>query len=245
VAERSFTPESIPNLLVFHGRALPSNAVDVAHLTENWIDAAKKQLAAGDGKVFQAALRHSLGFAAEPPNTTAPRVEKSVLLANPDPDLERSLTKAGVKVGAIAFTKYDAEAAAKIHHFETYNRTPASQRVADIVAAVRAHPGASVIAEGDEALATILAGAIVPIPIAILDVAFDSSSDAAFVEHLYIPGLRRAGDLQTAVSMAAGQIVVHDQGSGFVVKGVDSRAAKLTPAEIAALLTKPRPPRTR
>jgi len=246
VAERSFTPESIPNLLVFHGRALPSNAVDVAHLTENWIDAAKKQLAAGDGKVFQAALRHSLGFAAEPPNTTAaPRVEKSVLLANPDPDLERSLTRAGVKVSAIAFTKYDAEAAAKIHHFETYNRTPASQRVADIVAAVRAHPGASVIAEGDEALATILAGAIVPIPIAILDVAFDSSSDAAFVEHLYIPGLRRAGDLQTAVSMAAGQIVVHDQGSGFVVKGVDSRAAKLTPAEIAALLTKPRPPRTR
>jgi len=246
VAERSFTPESIPNLLVFHGRALPSNAVDVAHLTENWIDAAKKQLAAGDGKVFQAALRHSLGFAAEPPNTTAvPRVEKSVLLANPDPDLERSLTKAGVRVSAIAFTKYDAEAAAKIHHFETYNRTPASQRVADIVAAVRAHPGASVIAEGDEALATILAGAIVPIPIAILDVAFDSSSDAAFVEHLYIPGLRRAGDLQTAVSMAAGQIVVHDQGSGFVVKGVDSRAAKLTPAEIAALLTKPRPPRSR
>ena len=246
VAERSFTPESIPNLLVFNGRALPSNAVDVPHLTENWIEAAKKQLGAGEAAVFQAALRHSLGFAAEPPTTPpASRAEKSVLLANPDPEAERALTKAGVKVSAIAFTKFDADAAAKIHHFETYNRTPASQRVADIVSAVRAHPGAAVVAEGDEALATILAGAIVPIPLAILDVAFDSSSDAAFVEHLYIPGLRRAGDLQTAASMAAGPIIVHDAGTGFVVKGVDSRAAKLTPADIIALVSKPRAPRTR
>ena len=246
VAERSFTPESIPNLLVFNGRALPSNAVDVPHLTENWIEAARKQLAAGDGKVFQAALRHSLGFAADPPNTNAaPKAERSVLLANPNPDLERALTKAGVKVSTITFTKFDADAAAKIHHFETYNRTPASQRVADIVAAVRAHPGAAVVAEGDEALATILAGAIEPISAAILDVTFDSSSDAAFVDHLYIPGLRRAGDLQTAVAMAAGPIVVHDEGTGFVVKGVDSRAAKLTPADIVALVSKPHAPRTR
>ena len=246
VAERSFTPESIPNLLVFNGRALPSNAVDVPHLTENWIEAAKKQLATGDAKVFQAALRHSLGFAAETQNTNAaPHTDKSVLLANPNPDLERALTKAGVKVSTIAFTKFDADAASKVHHFDTYNRTPASQRVADIVAAVRAHPGAAVVAEGDEALATILAGAMEPISAAVLDVAFDSSSDAAFVDHLYIPGLRRAGDLQTAASMAAGPIVVHDEGTSFVVKGVDSRAAKLTPAEIVALVSKPRAPRTR
>jgi hypothetical protein len=172
-------------------------------------------------------------------------VERSVLLANPNSDLERALTRAGVKVTTIAFTKYDADAAAKVRHFDTYNRTPASQRVADIVAALRAHPGAAVVAEGDEALAAILAGAIVSIPVAILDVAFDSSSDAAFAEHLYIPGLRRAGDLQTAVAMAGGQIIVHDAGTSFVVKGVDSRAAKLTAADIVALVSKPRSPRTR
>jgi hypothetical protein len=255
VAERSFTPESIPNLLVFNGRALPSNAVDVPKLTENWIEAAKKQLATEDTNVFQAALRHSLGFAAETP-ANGPAAEAgagktvlhgtpTVLLANSNPDLERALTKGGVKVSAIAFTKYDADAAAKVHHFETYNRTPASQRVADIVAAVRAHPGAAVVAEGDDALATILAGAIEPISVAVLDVAFDSSSDAAFVEHLYIPGLRRAGDLQTAAAMAAGPIIVHDAGTSFVVKGVDSRAEKATPSEIIALVSKPRAPRTR
>jgi hypothetical protein len=151
-----------------------------------------------------------------------------------------------VKVGPIAFTKYDADAAAKVHHFETYNRTPASQRIADIVAAVRAHPGAAVIAEGDAALAAMLANAIEPISMAILDVAqFDTAKDQAFVDHLYIPGLRRAGDLQTAASMTAGQLVVHNAGTSFSVKGVDARAAKLTPAEIVALLTRPRSTRTR
>ena len=250
VAERSFAPESIPNLLVFHGRALPSNAVDVAHLTENWIAAAKKQLTSGEAKTLPAALRHSLGFAAESGGQVAASEGMkegrltNVLLDGPNPDLERALTKAGIKVRMIAFTKYDEEAAAKVRHFETYNRTPASQRVADIVAAVRAQPGAAVVAGGDTALATILAAAIVPIPVAILDVDFDSSSDVDFVDHLYIPGLRRAGDLQTAVSMASGQLIVHDAGTGFTVKGVDSRAAKLTPAEIVAVLTKPRSART-
>jgi hypothetical protein len=315
VAERSFTPESIPNLLVFHGRPLPTNAVDVPKLTENWIAAAKQQLGTGDANSFKAALRHSLGFANEeparqgpayndsvtppnrraarqgppdndgaappnrraarqgrpdndgaaPPNRRAARQGRPdndgaappnrraalhgppfVLLATPDADLERALTKAGMKVSPVTFTKYDADAAAKVHHFETYNRTPASQRIADIVAAVRAHPGAVVIAEGDAALAAILADAIEPISMAILDVAqFDTSKDQAFVDHLYIPGLRRAGDLATAASMVAGQLVVHNAGTSFSVKGVDARAAKLTPAEIVALLTRPRSTRTR
>src|SRR5580765_6323228 len=64
-AERSFTPERLENLLVFHGRSLPSNAVDVAGLTNEWIEAAKKQLAAGGTSAFTATLRHALGFANE------------------------------------------------------------------------------------------------------------------------------------------------------------------------------------
>src|SRR5689334_20661446 len=44
--EKPFTPERLENLLVFHNRALPPNAVDVAGLTTEWIDAAKRQLAA-------------------------------------------------------------------------------------------------------------------------------------------------------------------------------------------------------
>jgi hypothetical protein len=152
IAERSFTPEPIPNLLVFHGRELPQNAVDVPHLTENWIAAAKEQLDTSDNKSFQAALRHSLGFAASVPalppsprprRTTGASADagygppRTVLLASPNPDLERALAKAGLKVSPIAFTTYDAAAAAKVRHFETYNRTPASQRVAESLPCAR------------------------------------------------------------------------------------------------------------
>jgi hypothetical protein len=152
----------------------------------------------------------------------------TVLLGAANPELEQALMKAGFQSKLISFTRFDAQAAAKVNHFETYNRTPASQRVADIVAAVGAQPGAVVIADGDAALASILAAAIVPIRLAILDVkSFDSSNDQAFVDHLYIPGLRRAGDLATAASMARGEIVVHDAGPAFSVTAAASAGCEI------------------
>ena len=51
----------------------------------------------------------------------------------------------------------------------------------------------------------------------------DDWSDATFLDHAYIPGLRRAGDIQTAIRAARGEVVLH----GGVVP-------RLTPAEIAA-----------
>ncbi len=242
--ERTFTPEHLENLLVFNGRALPPNAVDVAGLTNEWIEGARKQLAAGGASAFSGTLRHALGFANEtasaPPRTQdRPPDVKTVLLGAANPELERALRKAGFQPKAIAFTRFDAGAAAKVNHFETYNRTPASQHVADIVAAVRAQPGAVVVADGDVALASILAAAIVPIRVAILDVnGFDSSNDQAFVDHLYIPGLRRAGDLATAAAMARGEMVVHNAGQSFSVPGLHPQSAKMSTAEIVALLRK-------
>jgi len=247
VAERSFTAEPLQNLLVFHNRSLPSNAVDVAGLTNEWIDAAKRQLATAGPSAFTSTLRHALGYAtALPPTTVRPPkggshegTNKTVLISTPNPELERALTSAGYKPTAIPFTKLDTGAAAKVRHFETYNRTPASQRVADIVAAVRAHPGAALVADGDAALAAILASAVEPIRLAVLDVAgFDSSNDQAFVDHLYIPGLRRAGDFQTAAAMAGGELVVHNAGSGFTVPALKPQVGKLTPAEVVATLRK-------
>jgi hypothetical protein len=169
----------------------------------------------------------------------AAKGSRTVLLGSSNPELERGLIAAGFQPRVIPFTKYDAEAAAKVHHFETYNRTPASQRVADIVAAVRANPGAALVADGDASLAAILAAAIVPIRLSILDVnAFDPANDQAFVDHLYIPGLRRAGDLQTAASMSRGDIVVHNAGTSFNVTALHPQAAKLSATEIVARVRK-------
>jgi hypothetical protein len=262
-AERSFSPEPLSNLLVFHQRALPSDAVDVGHLTDGWIAAARRQLASGDAPAFSAALRHALGFPEDslvlPPEGGSHkdsrdgeshkdtrdtgdkdrRDSRTVLLGAPNSELERALGAAGLRVSVIPFTRFDPVAAGKIHHFETYNRTAASQRVADIVTAVRAHQGAALIADGDAGLAGLLATAIVPVPLAVLGVGqFDSSSDADYVDHLYIPGLRRAGDLQTAASMARGEIVVHDAGSRFSVPGIRAQSDRLSTSEIVALVRK-------
>ena len=158
---------------------------------------------------------------------------RTVLLASSDADLERLLRRAGLTVRALRFTPFDHEAAAQIEHFDTYNRTAASQRVADVVAALEQAPGATVVADGDAALAALLASAIVPTMRAVLDVGeFDMSSDAAFLERLYIPGLRRAGDLETAAALTSGNVVVHNAGDRFSVHRLHIERRRLTAREI-------------
>ncbi len=160
-----------------------------------------------------------------------------VVLATENAELEPALRRAGFAVRRVAFTPQDAGAAAKIEHFETYNRTPASQRVADVARALREAPHAMLVADGDAGPAGLLALAVAPADRAVLDVGqFDTSSDTAYLERLYIPGLLRAGGLQTAASMAAGPIVVHNAGSRFELKGPAILSGRLSVPEIVSRL---------
>lgn len=245
--EKPFHVDTLPDLLVFHDRTLPSTALTAAEVTDWWIAAARRQLGAIPVAVRSAALRHALGVGPLDPDlvsafrrTETPSAvsasRRTVLLASSDADLERLLRRAGLTVRVLRFTSFDNEAAAQIEHFDTYNRTAASQRVADVVAALEQAPGATVVADGDAALAALLAAAIVPTMRAVLDVGeFDMSSDAAFLERLYIPGLRRAGDLETAAAMTSGNVVVHNAGDRFSVRGLHIERRRLTAREIVAL----------
>jgi hypothetical protein len=230
--ERDFTPEQLQDLLVFHGRALPAAALTSAQLTESWIRAAERQRASVPPETLQRALLHTLHIEGAVPATRA-SASRTVLLADTDPDVERALKAAGMTVRSIAFTEVDETAAAKISEFEGYNRTTAGRRVDAIVSAARTAPGATLVASGDAALAGLLAAAVAPIGRAILDVgSFDTASDEDFLARLYIPGLRRAGDLQTAAGMATGEIVVHNAGERFLVKGQQPQHARLSAQEI-------------
>jgi len=234
VEEKPFTPEPLPQLLVFHGRALPEHAVTPEQLTEQWIAAAQRQLETADPAVLRAALLHSLALQPRdaPPRRTGKPV---VVLASADASLEQALKRAGLSVRPVRFTVFDAEAAARVSMFETYNRTPAGQRVADIANALRETPRAILIADGDAALPALLAQAAFPAERVIVDVnGFDAASDAAFLERLYLPGLRRAGDLHTALR-GASDVTVHGAGSSFQVAGPRVETRKLTAAEIVAL----------
>jgi dienelactone hydrolase len=223
VAERSFTPEPPADLLVFHQRALPSNARTAQEIADQWIQAAAAQRdAGGDRDAFERALAHTLGYADRPlPRREASFKGSRVVLvgdAERDGEIGKALRAAGFKVQPIRFTPFDTAAAEPIRHFHTYNRTPAAQRVADIVNALRANPRAAVVASGDAALAAILASAVEHPAIAVLDVdQFDTHNDNAYVERLFIPGLRRAGDIETAFDLVSQQVRIHNAGQRFDV----------------------------
>jgi len=243
--ERPFTVESDADLLVFHERPLPDGLLTPSELTAWWIAAARRQLAATPADVRTQALRHALGYGNETPVTAPARpaaATKTVLVANVSTTLSAALRSNGYTVRPITFSPFDAKAAAQTPHFDTYNRTQAATRVADIIAAVRANPGAPLIATGNAALAGLLAVSIAPVPFAVLDVdRFDTSSDTALLERFYVPGLQRAGGLQTAATAAAGRVLVHDAGTAFRLDGIDIRQAPLTPAAIVNLLRSKRP----
>ncbi|HMC75513.1 MAG TPA: hypothetical protein VKH34_00225 [Vicinamibacterales bacterium] len=244
--ERSFTADRMTDLLVFYNRALPDGGVTADGLTSAWIASAKAQLASAEKPVLANALRHALGFGEEPP-APAPRGDvrgrpapgRVAVLAGSQPEVEALLRKQGFDVRPIAFTPFDEAAAAKVQHFDAYNRTAASQRVADIVAALRAAPSAILVANGDAALPALLAAAIVPVRRAVVDVAqFDTSSDADYLNRVYIPGLRRAGDFQTAAGMIRGEVTVHGAGDVFRVTGINVERQALDARAIAALAAK-------
>jgi dienelactone hydrolase len=240
IEERGFTAEAPADLLVFHQRPLPAGAVDAERLTTRWIADARGQLATADPALLGRALAHALGFdpGADAPRAADAKPGRTVLVAGVDPALEARLRAATFTVRPIAFAPDRSAAAEKIRHFETYNRTPASQRVADIVAALRAVPGAALVASGDAAMAAVLASAIVRPRVAVLDVGgFDTASDAGFVDRLYVPGLRRAGDLRTAARLAGDRLVIHNGGERFSTGTTNVRAGKLGPEEIVRELT--------
>jgi hypothetical protein len=239
VKEQEFRPDPLPELMVFANRPRPDGMVSIAELTENWIAAARRQLAGANAQSARSALLHALGFE-RPQPATAPASSKPVIvLATQDAAVEKAVTRAGLAVHRVAFTPFDENAAAAISQFETYNRTAASQRVADLVAALSNEPNAILIADGDAGLAGLLAAAVAPVTRAILDVGrFDLSSDAAFLDRLYIPGLRRAGDLRTAAAMARGNLLLHNAGDRFSIEGQVTHAGKLTPEQILQELKK-------
>ena len=237
VPERDFQPDPLPDLMVFADRPPPQGLLTTTQLTERWIDAARQQLTPANEDALRRALRHALGVNEPPTVRRGANGGPVVVLATDDPALEGTLKKAGVRVRPVTFTPFDADAAATVRHFETYNRTAAGQRVADLVEAVADEPGAILVADGDAGLAGLLAAAVVPVRQAILDVGrFDLASDAAFLERLYIPGIRRAGDFHTAATMTHGRLVLHNVGDRFRIGRLAVRPGKLTAAELLALL---------
>jgi len=248
MTETAFEPDRLREVLVFFDRPLPAGAVSPSELTEAWIASAKRQWTEADPRTLERALLHALSLEPASGEGKAPAAVRSrtasrpvVVLASERPGLRDALTRAGFPVRPVSFTPFDAEAASKVSRFETYNRTAAGQRVADMALALAASPRAILIADGEAGLLALAASRVTRAIVEVGD--FGRSSDQAFLDRLYIPGLRRAGDLQTAVSMSKGPIVIHGAGSRFRLEGPRIEARRLAVGEILELAKgSPTPP---
>ena len=108
--------------------------------------------------------------------------------------------------------------------FTTYNRTDDSNRVQDILTAIAYLESRPDVARvnlagvGKGGLWCLLARALAPgLHRTLVDVSrFSSEEDQAYLEHLYVPVLRRAGDFKTASMVApAKRLLIHNAGETF------------------------------
>jgi hypothetical protein len=158
------------------------------------------------------------------------RAGSFVLLLSPNPaedgstTLIRSLVKNGHNVAAIKFFPGGRQVPGNIKFFTTYNRTDEANRIQDILTAIaylkkhHSNERLNVVAQGQAGLWALLARGFAPkIDKMVIDSAqFGNSGDEEFLKYLPIPGIRRAGDLTTAVAIAPlSSLLIHNTGNKF------------------------------
>ena len=152
-------------------------------------------------------------------------------LAGANNDLPGELVSALLKSGRTVMSVdcfQTGEAAgprpAEVKYFTTYNRTDLDNRVQDILTSVAYLRNkenvirVDIVGVGKAGLWCLLARGLAPeIGRAAVDAGqFDCSSDDSFLRELFAPGLRRIGDLRTAMALAApSPLLVHNTGERF------------------------------
>ena len=109
-------------------------------------------------------------------------------------------------------------------YYHVFNRSDAANRVQDVLTAVaflRRHTGAetiNVVGTGRAGLWVLLAAALDPgeLTVAVDLDQFDATDDDAYVNDLFIPGLRRAGDVRAAGPLLSRRrLWLHNVRAGF------------------------------
>ena len=119
-------------------------------------------------------------------------------------------------------------------YYHVFNRSDDANRVQDVLTAIaflRRHTGAEtvdVVGAGRAGLWVLLAAALDPgeLTVAVDLDRFDASDDAAYVDGLFIPGLRRAGDVRAAAPLLSrGRLLLHNVHPGFPLSWFESSFA--------------------
>jgi hypothetical protein len=221
VKERGVQIEKLQDLLVWHGRALPSNALTYNQLVAQWIAAAKQQTAAThDVDALRKRLR--LALATEWPEHVVSEAQgEKLVLGRPGKGDRVSATRIGSGVpsmvvidpapkeykSALVITVFQTGSAIaprdrSPQFFLTFNRSDDQNRVQDILTALAylKQQGAKnlrVAGTGRAAVWALFAAAAAPEPVAFEGKmeAF-AGDDRDFLDGFFVPGIQRAGGLE-------------------------------------------------
>jgi len=142
------------------------------------------------------------------------------------------LARGGVVMGLDAFQTGRSKTTAEVtgendrgtRFFTTFNRTDDANRVQDIltaIAALRQQTGqeaVNLVGMGQAGVWSLFARALADSHVALTaDLAqFDPTADAEYVNHFFVPGIRRAGDFRgVAALLAGGQATLHNVANRF------------------------------
>lgn len=189
--------EKLEDMLVWHGRSLPANAVTYQQLVEQWIAAAKKQTGqTDDPSALRERLRLALG-SEWPEHVLSERAGDRVVLSRAgkgdrvsgiwlgngvpsvlviDPDGAEAARK-NAPSSALLVTAFQTGSAIaprdrSAAHFLTFNRSDDANRVQDILTALaflrqRGATALRVVASGKAAIWAQFAAAAAPVPVAV------------------------------------------------------------------------------
>ena len=142
------------------------------------------------------------------------------------------LTRGGIVMGLDAFQTGRSKTTVELtdgsnpgtRYFTTFNRTDDANRVQDIltaIAALRRETGqesVNLVGMGQAGVWSLFARALADSHVALIaDLAqFDPTSDTEYVNHFFVPGVRRAGDFRgVATLLAGGQATLHNVANRF------------------------------
>jgi dienelactone hydrolase len=224
VKERGAHIEKLQDVMVWHGRALPANALTYDGLVAQWIASAKKQTAeTHDVEALRKRLRLALGTE-WPERVVGERTsDGKVVLSRPGKGDRVAGTRMGNRVpsvlmidpagaeanSALVITVFQTGAAVaprdrSAPHFLTFNRSDDANRVQDILTALAylKQEGAKdlrLVGIGKAAVWALFAAAAAPVPV-ILETGGASfpSSDQELIEQFFVPGIQHAGGVEAA-----------------------------------------------
>lgn len=221
--EKRIRQEKLQDMMVFSGRALPANALNLSQLLAQWVAAAKKETAAEtDTNILRERMAVALGTQ-WPARVEAQMTGSAVVLTRAGQGDRVVGTYAKGKGGAVLQVggtgRMDGRTRLTIEpfpaggrdrearYFLTFNRSDDANRVQDIVTAVAwlrqlGEKDITVVGTGKAAVWATFAAAVLPEAVKLeAPLGAFRGTDQDFVESLFVPGIQKAGGLGAALRL--------------------------------------------